>query len=224
MDPENGFGRVRYCGILMKDSPGPTGDEHEQVIGKKNQSGGTEGVHEQWPLRTIAQDLLVLRRDRIKGVVCFLKFLLIFAMKELTTGGISDAFQRSIIDFVFARRVWIANSHNMNQDAALLGDAGCLLWRHSASGVVAVGQQDEDSLLGIARFKLLDCQADGVAYDGLRPRHSGFRLTQHLKACAVIQGERSNRVSRRTKDDQTNAVADTFFDERTDDLFHGLHT
>src|SRR6201996_2218931 len=103
----------------------------------------------------------------------------------------------------------------MNCDVVLIGYFSRLTWRHAASGIVAIGQENQHTLFGVAVVELLNGEANGIANHGLRASHAGVGLTEDLKTGVVIEREGRDGISGLSKDDEADTVALAFADEVT---------
>src|SRR5580700_8733462 len=108
----------------------------------------------------------------------------------------------------------------MNCDVVLTGYLSGLTWRHAASSIVAIGQENQHALFCFAVVELLDGEANGIADHGLRTSHAGVGLAEDLKAGVVIERERCDGISGLSKHNQADTVALALADEVADHLLY----
>ena len=95
----------------------------------------------------------------------------------------------SHIQRLFADGGRVANGDGIDADVDGSSHFGGVYGGHGAAGVVAIGEHDQDTIVGVTFLEQFDGQADGVTEHGTLASHTDFGFRQQLRPDQVIVGE-----------------------------------
>src|SRR5262245_18106760 len=157
--------------------------------------------------RTPGQRLQLYRSKPVNIGIDRLQLGPVLRPEKLSLCRAGDLAQGPEIDTVFACRVRITEANSVDDDAILTRDVGGMLGWYPARGVIAIGEQDHEFLLGLARFECLDGEADAVPDDCLLARYADFGLIEQGARGLQVLSERHLDLGLAAEQDQRDTVA-----------------
>ena len=107
------------------------------------------------------------------GVNVF-QFLPVIGVEITTAGDGRDIFKGLLIQCLLTDSSRVPDSNRVYNHTVVAGDLGSTFGWYKAAGVVAIGEDYQDTFFDLTSFKQVDRQSHGIAQHGSRSEHANL--------------------------------------------------